>query len=97
MDKNSYEPKINYLAEQLGKPVWLTEIDFSLDINKAPDKLEELMRTCFANPNVGGIFMENWYRSSDSDSNLTSYFIDSVGNETLWDSAGVKSETSGKL
>jgi len=82
MDKSSYEPKINYLAEQLGKPVWLTEIDFSLDINQAPDKLEELMRTCFANPNVGGIFMENWYRSSDSDSNLTSYFIDSMGNET---------------
>lgn len=82
MDKSSYEPKINYLAEQLGKPLWLTEIDFSLDINQAPDKLEELMRTCFANPNVGGIFMENWYRSSDSDSNLTSYFIDSMGNET---------------
>lgn len=82
MDKSSYEPKINYLAEQLGKPVWLTELDFSLDINQAPEKIEELMRTCFANPNVGGIFVDNWYRSSDSDDNLSSYFVDSMGNET---------------
>ncbi len=82
MVKSSYEPKINYLAEQLGKPVWLTEVDFSFDINEGADKIEELMRTCFANPNVGGIFMENWYKSSDSDSNLTSYFVDSLGNET---------------
>lgn len=82
MEKSSYEPKINFLAEQLGKPIWLTEVDFGLDIDQATEKMEELMRTCFANPNVGGIFMENWHKSSDSDRNLTSYFVDSVGNET---------------
>ncbi len=82
MDKSSYEPKINYLAEKLGKPVWLTDVDFSVGIDQAPEKIEELMRSCFSNPNIGGIFMENWYRYSDSDRNLTSYFVDSMGNET---------------
>lgn len=82
MNKSSYEPKINYLALQLGKPVWLTDVDFSSDINLAPDKIEELMRTCFANPNVGGLFMGSWCKPYLSDSDLTSYFVDSLKNET---------------
>lgn len=82
MDKDSYESKINYLAEQLEKPVLLTDADFSLDINQAPDKVEELMRTCFANPNVGGLIMGNWYKRSMTRSNLTSYFVDSMNSET---------------
>ncbi|MBN1759817.1 MAG: endo-1,4-beta-xylanase [Chitinispirillaceae bacterium] len=82
MDKSSYEPKINYLAEQLGKPVWLTDVDFSFDISQAPDKIEELMRTCFANPNVGGISMGGWCQRYLPGSDLTSYFVDSLNNET---------------
>lgn len=82
MNKSSYEPKINYLAEQLGKPVWLTDVDFSVDTNQAPDKIEELMRTCFANPNVGGLIMGSWCSRYRSPGNLTSYFVDSLNNET---------------
>ena len=82
MDKSSYEPKINYLAEQLEKPVWLTDVDFSFDINQAPDKIEELMRTCFANPNVEGLNMGGWCQRYLSGSDLTSYFVDSLNNET---------------
>lgn len=82
MDKDSYEPKINYLAEQLEKPVLLTDVDFSFDINQAPDKVEELMRTCFANPNVGGLIMGSWYQHSMTRSDVTSYFVDSMNNET---------------
>lgn len=82
MDKSSYGPKIDYLAEQLGKPVWLSEVDFSFDITQAPDKIEELMRTCFANPNVGGLTMGTWCSNGSLHRNLTSYFVDSLNNET---------------
>ncbi len=82
MNKSSYEPKINYLAQQLGKPVVLTDVDFSSDISQAPDKIEELMRTCFANPNVKGLNMGSWCQRYLSGSNLTSYFVDSLNNET---------------
>jgi GH35 family endo-1,4-beta-xylanase len=82
MDKSSYESKINYLAEQLGKRVLLTDVDFSFDISQAPDKIEELMRTCFANPNVAGISMGGWCQRYMPGSNLTSYFVDSLNSET---------------
>jgi len=82
MDKSSYESKINYLAEQLGKPVWLTDVDFSLDPSLAPDKIEELMRTCFANPNVGGLNIGSWCRRYMKQNNLTNYFVDSLNSET---------------
>jgi GH35 family endo-1,4-beta-xylanase len=82
MTKSSYEPKINYLAQQLGKPVVLTDVDFSFDVSQAPDKIEELMRTCFADTNVGGLCMGGWCKRYLSANNLTSSFIDSSGNET---------------
>jgi GH35 family endo-1,4-beta-xylanase len=82
MNKSSYEPKINYLAQQLGKPVWLTGVDFSFDIKQAPDKIEELMRTCFANPNVGGLNIGSWCNRYMPRSDLTSYFVDSLNSET---------------
>jgi len=82
MDKNSYESKINYIAQQLGKPVWLTDVDFKFDIDKAPDIIEELMRTCFANPNVRGLTIGSWCKRYQSGNGLTNYFIDSLKNET---------------
>jgi endo-1,4-beta-xylanase len=82
INKSSYEPKINYLAQQLGKKVLLTDVDFSSDISQAPDKIEELMRTSFANPNVDGLSMGSWYQRYMSGSNLTSYFVDSLNQET---------------
>lgn len=82
MDKNSYEPKINYLAEQLEKPVWLTDIEFDVDTSQAPDKIEELMRSSFANPKVGALIMGSWLKSQQSPNRLTSFFVDSLNNET---------------
>ena len=81
MDRSSYESNINYLAEQLGKPVWLTDVNFYSDTSLAPDKIEELMRTCFANPKVGGLCMGSWCRHFMPGS-LTNYFVDSLGHET---------------
>lgn len=82
MDKNAYEGMINYLSQQLNKPVWLTEVDFTLTISQAPDKVEELMRTCFANPNVEGLIMWVWLKRIMWRENISSYFADSLGNET---------------
>lgn len=82
MNKSSWEPKINYLAQQLGNSVWLTDVDFSVDINQAPEKIEELMRTCFANPNVTGLTIGSWYQHYMPHSDLTNYFIDTLNNET---------------
>lgn len=82
MDKNSYQAKINYISEQLGKQVLLTDVDFSCDINEAPDKLEELMRSCFANPNVRGIIMGSWHQNYMRTNGLTNYFVDSFNDET---------------
>lgn len=82
MDKSLYESRINYIAQKLGKPVWLTDVDFNFDINNAPDKIEELMRTCFANPNVRGLTIGSWCKHYQSGSNLTNYFTDSLGMET---------------
>jgi endo-1,4-beta-xylanase len=82
MTKSAYEPKINYLAQQLGKKVLLTNVDFSFDTAQAPDKIEELMRTCFADTNVDGIVMGSWNQRYMSGGNITSYFVDSLGNET---------------
>jgi GH35 family endo-1,4-beta-xylanase len=82
MNKSIYEPKINYLVQQIGKPIWLTNVDFSVDINLAPDKLEELMRACFANPKVRGLTIRRWFRNYIPHDNLTSYFVDSMNNET---------------
>jgi hypothetical protein len=98
MNKSSYEAKINYLAQQLGKPVLLTDVDFSSDISQAPDKIEELMRTCFANPKVGGINMGSWCQRYQSGSNLTSYFVDSLNNrDTFKTVAGGNVDDSGKI
>lgn len=82
INKASWEPKINYIAQQLGKPVWLTDVDFSIDVNQAPDKIEELMRTCFANPKVSGLTIGSWCGAFEPHSDLSSFFIDSLNYET---------------
>lgn len=80
LDKSSYEPKINSIAQQLGKPIWLTEVDFSITGN-VPDKVEELMRTCFANKNVEGIVFWIWHKRKMW-REMNSYLVDSLLQET---------------
>jgi hypothetical protein len=82
MNKSTYEPNINYLAQKLGKRVMLTDVDFSFDTAQAPDKIEEFMRTCFADTNVDGITMESWCKRYMSGNTITSYFVDSLNRET---------------
>ncbi len=81
VDKASYESKINNLAQQLGKKVWLTEVDFTITSNQAA-KVEELMRSCFANQNVEGLIIWVWCKRRMWLANATSYFVDSTLQET---------------
>jgi endo-1,4-beta-xylanase len=81
MEKSSYEQKINKLAQQLGKKVWLTEVDFTISSNQ-PAKVEELMRTCFANQNVEGLIFWVWCKRRMWRDNLTCCFVDSLLQET---------------
>ncbi|MBN1577692.1 MAG: endo-1,4-beta-xylanase [Chitinispirillaceae bacterium] len=81
LEKSGYEPKINKLAQQLGKRIWLTEVDFTITSNRAA-KVEELMRTCFANRNVEGLIFWVWCKRRMWRENLSSYFVDSLLQET---------------
>ncbi|HEX2956085.1 MAG TPA: endo-1,4-beta-xylanase [Chitinispirillaceae bacterium] len=80
MVKSSYEQKINKIAEQLGKPIWLTEVDFTLS-GSVPDKVEELLRTCFANKNVEGVIFWIWHKRKMW-REMNSYLVDSLLQET---------------
>ncbi len=81
MEKSSYLPKIEKLATQLNKPVWLTEVDFTIASNQAA-KVEELMRTCFSNPRIEGLIFWVWCKRRMWRENLSSYFVDSLLQET---------------
>ncbi len=81
LEKSSYLSKINKIADQLNKPVWLTEVDFSITSNVGA-KMEELMRTCFSNPKVGGLIIWAWCKRRAWREGLTSFLVDSLLNET---------------
>jgi GH35 family endo-1,4-beta-xylanase len=76
--RSDLETKINKLATQLGKKVWLTEVDWLYPIAQSPAKMEELMRTCFANKNVDGIVVWVWCQRKMWRDKITSYFVDSL-------------------
>ncbi|MCX7727779.1 MAG: endo-1,4-beta-xylanase, partial [Chitinispirillaceae bacterium] len=87
VERSSYEQKINKLASQLNKPIWLTEVDFTIGDTAnvgtlQADKMEELMRTCFANKNVEGLIIWVWCKRRMWRNDITSYLVDSLLNET---------------
>jgi hypothetical protein len=77
MDQADYKSKIDLITEQLRKPIWLTEVDFDVDSVMRADKVEELMRTCFAHPNVGGIVLWVWWEGRRWRESLSSFLVDS--------------------
>lgn len=81
LEKSNYLPKIDKIANQLNKPIWLTEVDFSITSNVAA-KVEELMRTCFAHPKIDGLIFWVWCKRRMWRDNLTSYLVDSLLNES---------------
>ena len=81
VDKNNIQEKLDVIYEYLKRPMWLTEVDFSVDTLERADRMEELMRTCFAHPHVGGIILWIWWEGRRWRPQLTSFLVDSSFTE----------------
>lgn len=99
--RSDVDQRINTLSTGLNnKKVWLTEVDWAISVNQSPAKMEELMRTCFANQNCGGLILWVWVKRNMW-RDLTSYLVDSLMTEAptgaKWKSvrAEWKTDTSG--
>jgi GH35 family endo-1,4-beta-xylanase len=77
VERSSYLERIDTLASALTQPIWLTEVDFAIDTLLRADKMEELMRTCFAHPRVGGLVLWIWWEGNRWRDTYTSFLLDS--------------------
>jgi len=79
-----YLVNLNTLASAFpDKPIWLTEVDWNIsDINQCPDKMAELMQTCFAHENVGGLILWTWVNRKMWQERMNNYLLDSLLVET---------------
>lgn len=81
ISKDNINSKVSTLVQGLNKHVWFTEVDWAISVSQSPDKMEELMRTCFSNPNIDGITLWVWCKRKMW-RELTSYLVDSLLTET---------------
>lgn len=81
-DKSSIDSKVAKLVTGLNKKVWFTEVDWTFGIAQSPAKMEEFMRSCFANKDVDGIVIWTWCKRKMWRAELTNYFVDSLLVET---------------
>lgn len=77
LTQSDYTAKLQKVAA-LGKPIWFTEVDFSVAANVRADRFEELIRTAFAHPKVEGFTMWVFWQGNRWRSDLTSYIADSA-------------------
>ena len=75
--QNDYKSKLEKVAA-VGKPIWFTEVDFSVATNVRCDRFEELLRTAFAHPKVEGFTLWVFWQGNRWRSDLTSYIADSA-------------------
>jgi GH35 family endo-1,4-beta-xylanase len=60
-NRSTIDSKAQKLADGLGnKKIWCTEVDWSFDASQSSAKMEEIMRTCFANKNIEGLILWTW-------------------------------------
>jgi hypothetical protein len=77
MNRLDYTRKIDSVAEATNhKEIWLTEVDFSVTVNKE-DSLEEVMRTAFSHKDIGGLVLWMWWEGNRWRSYYTSCLVDS--------------------
>ncbi|MBN1309577.1 MAG: endo-1,4-beta-xylanase [Chitinispirillaceae bacterium] len=77
MERSIYLERIDTVANALpGKELWLTEVDFSIDTLVRAEKMEELMRSCFAHPRIGGLLLWVWWEGNRWRP-YTSFLVDS--------------------
>ncbi|MCX7726684.1 MAG: endo-1,4-beta-xylanase [Chitinispirillaceae bacterium] len=77
IERTRYKERLDTVASALPHPIWLTEVDFAVDKSIRADKMEELMRTCFAHQKVEGIILWVWWGGHIWDPGLTSFLVDS--------------------
>jgi len=102
VERSSYLDRIDTMAGAITQPIWLTEVDFEIDTLLRADKMEELMRTCFAHPRVGGLVLWVWWEGNRWRP-YTSFLVDSNYTENelgaRWRTvrSGWRSATSGNV
>lgn len=80
--RSSIDSKAQALSSGLGgKKIWCTEVDWSFDVSLSPAKMEEIMRTCFANRNIEGLMLWTWVKRRMW-LPMTSVLVDSLLVET---------------
>jgi len=82
VNREKYLANIQRISEGIPRKIWLTEVDFSIPVEERADRTEELMRDCFANPNVGGLILWVWWNGNRWLESLTSVLVDSNFVET---------------
>lgn len=75
--QSDYKAKLEKVAA-VGKPIWFTEVDFSVATNVRCDRFEELLRTAFAHSKVEGFTMWVFWGGNRWRSDLTSFIADSA-------------------
>jgi GH35 family endo-1,4-beta-xylanase len=62
-NRANIDSKAKALSDGLGgKKIWCTEVDWQFDVSLSPSKMEEIMRTCFANRNIEGLILWTWVK-----------------------------------
>jgi len=83
VDIGDFTTKLNDMASNFpNQEIWMTEVDFKLDMAQVPMKLADLLTTCFANENVHGFLIWTPWQGNLWRSDYTSYLFDSSFVET---------------
>jgi hypothetical protein len=62
-NRATIDSKAQALSDGLGgKKIWFTEVDWQFDASLSPGKMEEIMRTSFANKNIEGLVLWTWVK-----------------------------------
>ncbi len=81
IEQAKYAANLDRVTSAIPRPIWLTEVDFAV-AEEIPDRMEELMRTAFAHPNVGGLMLWSWWEAKKWRSEMTSTLADGALGET---------------
>jgi GH35 family endo-1,4-beta-xylanase len=84
VERSKYMERIDTIAKSLPQQMWLTEVDFTLasSYSERADKMEELIRSAFAYPRMGGFVLWAWWEGNQWKPTLSSFVVDSNLIET---------------
>jgi GH35 family endo-1,4-beta-xylanase len=83
VEMSDFEPKLNDMAANFpDQQIWMTEVDWEVPAAQCPQKLQELLTTCFAHEHVGGFLVWTPWEGNLWREGYTSFFVDSSFNET---------------